>query len=119
MLKASKVLDSIEKKRIFTETLKSKLKINYPDDWYRIRSAQLSEIGAGTFNSIKKSSLLELLKVSYPERNWEIWKFDEFKARSHWGDETLQKSFMKSLSDHLKYQKLDDWYKVSDTKTFD
>jgi hypothetical protein len=49
---------------------------------------------------------------AYPEYEWLPWKFSQV-PKEFWGDIQNQKNFVDWVGKKLKYNKKEDWYKLS------
>ncbi len=57
-------------------------------------------------------SSIRLLQEVYPEVHWEEWKFVK-SSKGSWANRNKLVQYMNALSNTLRIQKLEDWYRVS------
>jgi hypothetical protein len=82
--------------------------------------------GEGLFNHYR--SLQKALEAAYPEASWQFWKFDRV-ANNSWSNlQNMQQylvvykqygyygRYIQYLGAALQVQKLDDWYRVSQSQ---
>lgn len=69
-----------ENVRDFLETVRKEFNVVEKEDWYRISREQLASVGGGTL--VGKMSLLEALRMAYPDEQWDDKAFEKRDKRS-------------------------------------
>lgn len=97
--------------------LEAEFDINEPDDWYKVKLMSVYEKGGervlSSFRHAKYGdSLIHALKVVYPERNWQFWKFSPIPAQ-FWDDKQNQQIYFDWLSNELGIKQPNDWTRVT------
>jgi hypothetical protein len=101
-----------ETRRKYFDMLATRLNITNPTDWYKIKSADLTEIGASTvINNYYKNSLPTAIEELYPEHNILPWKFHQV-PKGYWDDKKNQRKFMDWLGQQLHITCFEDWYQI-------
>lgn len=92
--------------RLFFDHLAKHLQLNNWEDWYKVHLKEVKEYGGGgLLREYYKDSLPAALRKIYPEKEWQLWKF-----------ESLPKDFAKicfnELAKKLNIQRNEDWYSI-------
>ncbi len=58
-------------------------------------------------------SLADMLAATYPEHEWLPWKFPK-SPNGFWHNLKNQKLFLDWAQKELNYQKMEDWYKITE-----
>ena len=107
--------NTVQNHKIFMDHLYEHLGFESMDAWYQLRAKDIRDFG-GSFLLTKyySNSPSKLLQYVYPEHRWDIWRFPrvpngtwEQMSRDKWRELILW------LSERLKIQNLDGWYRVS------
>ena len=87
------------------------------EDWYKITQEDIHKHGgAQILVDYYKNSPSKALKVIYPQHNWDLWRFKKVPhgyMKTLMDDVNEQKRVINWLSDQLRVQSLDDWYRIS------
>ncbi len=98
-------------RRRYLEWLGKKLGFERPEDWYRIRSRDITENHGGGLLHSFRGSPSALVIDTMPEYDWEVWLFDGVPFR-FWYDPKNQKRYLKWLGKKLGVEKTIDWSRV-------
>jgi hypothetical protein len=94
------------------------LKYETMEDWYKLDLNDIkNNFGNGLIHKIdntSSSNVCSLLKSIYPEYNWIPWKFNNV-GKKYWDNLNNQRNYMDWLFKELKYESMEDWYKISFT----
>lgn len=77
-------------------------------DWWRVKVADVEELGFGKMLGVNEGSLFKALASAYPEHSWSPPSF----PYSHWKSVENQKLFFISLARQLNIEELAGFYKV-------
>jgi hypothetical protein len=89
-----------------------KLNVEKVEDWYKCSRKNITELGGGELFNLYKN-LVELLNKIYKEHYiFYEWKFS-VTPNGFWNNIDNQKSYMDWLFKELKYENMEDWYKIS------
>ena len=102
---------SIDNQRMYLNWLYKMLEYKCMDDWYKITTRQLNENYGNTLTMYYPHSYNMCSKV-YPEIDWLPWKFVK-SPTGYWDNINNCKTYMEWLYKELKYQCIDDWYKIT------
>ena len=81
------------------------------EDWYNVKREDISKNGSGLIS--KYSSVINILKRVYPQKDWYIWKFKNIGICNFWDNFENHKIYMEWLSKELNYSSMEDWYGIS------
>eukprot|EP01114_Cavostelium_apophysatum_P014359 TRINITY_DN3702_c0_g1_i1.p1 TRINITY_DN3702_c0_g1~~TRINITY_DN3702_c0_g1_i1.p1 ORF type:complete len:614 (+),score=148.50 TRINITY_DN3702_c0_g1_i1:97-1938(+) len=98
--------------RLFFDHLSKNLKIRSTEDWYKVSSAQIEQLGGGSLLKIYDGDIGAALRSAYPEHRWEEWRFDKLPkdfAENH----PRVKAMIAWGAQKLGVKQLDDWYQVT------
>jgi hypothetical protein len=103
--------------KLYIEWLYKELNFNCMEDWYTI---SMEKFGVYSGNGIIRiyGTYFKLLKFVYPDYDWLPWKF-KVTPDNFWQDEKNHKVYMDWLYKELKYEKMEDWYNLSNQLVFD
>lgn len=109
--------NELPNQRKYCDWLFEQLQIKSFDDFCKVTISQLlSNYGWGVAN-IYSNSISKLLINVYPEYKWEVWKFRKLPNETIQQEISLSDKILKNyidyLSQKLKIEKLEDWYRVS------
>lgn len=94
----------------YRDYLSKTMNINKIEDWYNINQEIIfKNDGSGLIK--KAGSLINLLKIFYPDYVWLEWKLK--KTENFWVNIDNQRKYMDWLFKELKYETMEDWYKTS------
>eukprot|EP01125_Pyxidicula_operculata_P017279 TRINITY_DN6048_c0_g1_i1.p1 TRINITY_DN6048_c0_g1~~TRINITY_DN6048_c0_g1_i1.p1 ORF type:complete len:420 (-),score=48.57 TRINITY_DN6048_c0_g1_i1:135-1205(-) len=82
------------------------------DDWYRLKRSNFEGSTLGRRILKKHKNIVQALQELFPERTWHPWKFNQV-PRSFWKSVDNQREYIEWLYNELKYQNMDDWYKLT------
>jgi very-short-patch-repair endonuclease len=103
----------IKNQRKYTEWLFNELKYESMEDWYKTTNMIVSKnYGCGLISSYYNLSIQNMLKSIYPEYKWIPWKFIS-SPNNFWDKIENQRNYIKWLFKELKYEKIEDWYKIT------
>lgn len=97
--------------RQFMDYLKDKLQLVELDDWYNVTRRQVVNFG-GTGIISHFGNLPEVLKWTYPERQWVLGRFI-ISPKGTWEDGKSVREFLDYLGEVFALNELDDWYRFS------
>lgn len=101
----------IQNQRQFFNDLGKKLNIENVDDWNQVSSSTIMEHrGWWIFNEYR--TVIEALSAVYPEVEWEESRRTRY-PRFYWNSKENVENFLKKITEHLKIEHSDDWYRVS------
>jgi very-short-patch-repair endonuclease len=104
--------DEINNHKKYMDWLFKELKYETMEDWYKIRSEDIiKNNGSGLIANKYNSSAILMIKTVYPEYNWITWKFNQV-CKKFWQDINNQRLYMDWLFKELKYESMEDWYKI-------
>mmetsp|Transcript_9533 Transcript_9533/g.13130 ORF Transcript_9533/g.13130 Transcript_9533/m.13130 type:complete len:363 (+) Transcript_9533:2-1090(+) len=104
---------SKDNQRQFFDWLGKQLGVKDLEDWYSLLTVDSVMLNGGTGFVNQYSSVAEALMSCYPERQWDIWKFEKCKVPSkYWDSEDNLFKLLADLSQKLSIQILDEWYRV-------
>jgi hypothetical protein len=76
-------LQSIHKHRLQLERIGRALGVKCLDDWYKLTKTQVIKQPGGQYLlKLYESSLITALKYIFPEKHWDIWKFENVNVAS-------------------------------------
>lgn len=124
--------DSIKNHRKFFEKIAKQLNVKKWQDWYKISFADLVKLNAShllnlycmqttTFLIIIANSHISALQTSFPEYNWQSWKFlhappgkqqKRVTKLGFWYESLNQRKFFDELSFKLNIKHFDEWYEI-------
>jgi hypothetical protein len=99
----------------FVLDAEQKLNLVELSDWYSVTRSQMSSIGGGGLVTTA-ISLYDLIKVVYPDYDWDQKKFRRVmfkRKRGYWQNIDNTQAFLKSLEDKLCIKSCLGWYRVS------
>ena len=79
------------------------------EDWYE---KKIYELIGNSFDKYWKKSYLEFLECIFPNRKIHFWKLERVKS-DLWIDQTYLNQYMDWLGIQLGFNKIEDWYKLS------
>eukprot|EP01114_Cavostelium_apophysatum_P014945 TRINITY_DN3988_c0_g1_i1.p1 TRINITY_DN3988_c0_g1~~TRINITY_DN3988_c0_g1_i1.p1 ORF type:complete len:821 (-),score=192.21 TRINITY_DN3988_c0_g1_i1:289-2751(-) len=82
------------------------------EDWYSCYPSEVVNHGGAGILDLNQQSLAKSLQISFPEYDFQPWKFVNL-PRGYWEETANLKKFMELASHQLGIQKLDQWYEVS------
>ena len=90
-----------------------KLRFRYLEDWYKLNSKHLrGKYAGGLKTKYWRSSPIEAVKECFPEYDWKEWFFIKV-PEEFWHSRANRRKYIHWLGDRLGYQRLDDWYGVT------
>eukprot|EP01027_Heterolobosea_sp_BB2_P009730 GEZU01014328.1.p1 GENE.GEZU01014328.1~~GEZU01014328.1.p1 ORF type:complete len:409 (-),score=52.61 GEZU01014328.1:123-1349(-) len=97
----------------FFDWAAKRLRVQQPDDWYKISRAELFRLGGGStiVNNYYGGSLMQALSAVYPEHEWLPWRFST-SPPGFWKDLNNQRRFFDWAARQLHISNLDQWYSV-------
>jgi hypothetical protein len=101
-----------EKEKHFMDWLGNQLGYKTLEDFHQITLENIKNFGGSGILTKYGSSIIKILKSSYPNHSWSPWKFPH-TPKGYWEDHDNQRNFVEWLSKQLKIQKMEDWYRVS------
>lgn len=100
----------------FFDWMKEQLGYKTMDDWYSVTSDIVCEYGGASVLKHFNGSPSKALQTLYPQHNWMLWRFKSM-PQGHWqqllNNVHEQKQVLDFLSDQLRIQSLNDWYRIS------
>lgn len=87
--------------------------INDKDDWYKVSTKTFSQHGGASI-LIHYGSLLDVLKLCFPDHPWVPWKFESVSS-GLWQNRENHKLYFDWLAIQIGIKQLDDWYNVNST----
>ncbi len=110
--KFCKSWNNVTYQRAFLDNIAQELKIQNPQDWYKVKLKDICNRGGFTLLARHDHSLYKTLCSVYPEQSWKPWLFTQV-SRGFWKDITNQKQFLEWFSEQHGIKKQEDWYKVT------
>ena len=107
--------NNLKNHKIFADWLFIKLEYKTMEDWYKITPLQVcasKNKGCTLLRNKYGTSVVNFLKIVYPEINWLPWKFIQTPS-NYWNDINNQKLYMEWLFNELGYTRIEDWYKIT------
>mmetsp|Transcript_8593 Transcript_8593/g.9577 ORF Transcript_8593/g.9577 Transcript_8593/m.9577 type:complete len:691 (-) Transcript_8593:18-2090(-) len=98
-------------RRHLVSAIGEKIGVKCLEDWYAKRSGQFYENGGRTLLSQHHGSISALLSTTYPEFEWENWRFINMPLK-FWDNKENQMQKIQSVASTLNIKTLDGWYKV-------
>src|SRR5690606_14444884 len=78
---------SISNQRKFFQHIADQLNINDTEGWHSVKQEDVIKLGGKFITKYRRPSLGMALKASFPNVNWDIWKFEDVKRVSpRWHD---------------------------------
>jgi hypothetical protein len=114
----------------YLKDLESQLGITSVDEWYKVTTAQLRDLGgtnglssfghftltiwwiAGGYLVHYGHSIPAMLADLYPEHEWLPWRFKQAK-RGYWNDIENRRKYVFWVAKQLDIKEISDWYRVS------
>ncbi len=90
-------------------------KLNYTKtgDWYNIKQSDfVNNHGGNLLGKYFHNSPIRILRHVFPEYEWLPWLFNMAPLHT-WNDDSTIKSYMIWLGQKLNYNKMEDWYNIS------
>jgi very-short-patch-repair endonuclease len=110
---SNKFWKDLNNHKVYTEWLFKELKYESMEDWYKTTNIIVSKNhGCGLLSSYYNLSIQKMLKTIYPDYKWIPWKFERV-SNNFWDDEENQRNYIKWLFKELKYETIEDWYKIN------
>ena len=81
------------------------------DDWYKVKGNDFEEAGVQVGNSGEFVSFTRSLMRTFPEHDWQEWRFRKFSFFSASHDQV--KSYVSSLGSFLGVKRMEEWYTVT------
>jgi len=101
----------LENQKEFLEWAANVLNIKSQEDWYKIKSSQIRELGGSGLLSEYSESLPRALSKIYPDQKWIMWKYKQ-TPKGFWNDKNSL-DFLKYITSELSLSKLEDWKNIS------
>jgi hypothetical protein len=95
--------------RCYTDWLAERLNIKSSEGWYQIQQKNFHENNGGGL--ISRYSYQEVLKIAYPEINWQPWRFIQI-GHGYWLDQGNRLSYLAWLGKELNFTSHADWYNL-------
>jgi hypothetical protein len=102
-----------DRKKQFMNLLSKEFGIKQMDDWYKITTKNIEEKGGNEFLSKFNGSPFKLIQSTYPNHPWLPWRFSNRVPLGFWEQEKNCMDFMEWLGKELKFNKMEDWYKIT------
>jgi hypothetical protein len=107
----NKNFDNFNVLRNELESLGKELEIKNLIDWYGIRKSNSGYHKVENLISRHGRTLPYLLLFTYPEHNWNIWKFEKL-SENLWEIEQNRFDYLEWLAKELGIKTLEDWYRI-------
>lgn len=101
-----------ENQKRFLNGIAKELSIEKYEDWYRVKSSEISKRGGESLLTRYGDSMIKLLQAVFPDHDWKIWKFDSV-SKGFWKSDSNARDFLENFSKENDIQHLDDWHTVS------
>ena len=92
--------------RKFGDWLEQQLSLKRMEDWYQITPHTIETMGGGKILDLHGGSPFKLAVAAYPEH---LWMESDFLCVY---DEKWERNFLERLGKQLRFQKMEDWYKL-------
>jgi hypothetical protein len=104
--------DSRENLKKFFDWAHKDLQLKTLDGWYRVYNREIERRGGKAILTKYKGYLGHALAEVYPEKEWQIWRFQEL-PKDYWNDKSVHRKYFESVSKDLNLKSLEGWYHVS------
>jgi len=98
-------------KQLF-EYIKKELNVKSYEDWYTIKTQNVTKLGGTGVLAYYGDSLARTLVALYPEHDWQLWRFSQV-PRHYWQEEKNRKLYFEWLTSELKIKSMEDWYTIT------
>jgi hypothetical protein len=96
----------------FFQRLSKTLGITKLDDWYSIKTEDITTDAQRLLERRFDGSLVKALQLVYPQHPWLLWKFPQKLPSGFWDNKENQKKFLDWLGNELGFKYMEDWYKI-------
>lgn len=103
--------EDLANQRKFLDSISSTLNISKPEDWYKVKSTDVIKLGGKGLLNRYNNSLIETLKVNYPEQSWDLSKFEHIQ-KGFWSNIQNQREFFDQLGQKLQIREPEDWLQL-------
>lgn len=99
--------------RQYLDWLAETLNIQDQDEWANVSVEDLRRNrGGGLVHRFSGRSFFRMLELIYPEKRWHIWLYGPV-PKLYWDDPKHRKNYFEWVTQILKIEKDEDWYKLS------
>jgi hypothetical protein len=93
------------------QTVAVKLNVKHIDDWYTITREDFEKYDQ-TLLKIHRGSIYSILKTTYPDIDWQCWRFNRV-PQSFWKDKANHRKYFDWLASIKDIKSHHDWYKIT------
>lgn len=104
--------DNLVTQRAFFEELAEKMNVQTQDDWYRITQQHICDLGGSALLVLYNGSVLQMLRVLYPEFSWQPWRFNHV-PQGYWEERKHQRQALDQLATELNVGHWENWYTMT------
>jgi len=99
-------------RRLFFQELRSELGITHMDGFYDLTADQVRAFGGMNILKMYKNSLVAAVVASYPEYDWQVWRF-KLVPKGFWDKSDNVLKYLDFLKSKLDIKSEEDWYGVT------
>jgi hypothetical protein len=82
-------------------------------DWYNIKKSDVVDRNGSSFlHKYYKGSVFEALVVSYPQTEWQPWRFHSV-PKNCWNNEDNRLKFFDWVADQMDFKDMESWYAIN------
>jgi hypothetical protein len=100
----------MENRRQYFDWMMDQLEMKRMEDWYEIKSSDISEMGGTELLNLYQGSLGISLKSIYPEWEWKPWIFAEDVPETFWHSFENQRKYMDWFAEESGVNLVEEWY---------
>ena len=105
---------NIENVKLFFDMLQEKLKLSSPNELLGVNINTISSFGGDRIFKVHSISYFNLLKLIYPNHNWDIFNTNYNFPKNFFDIKENQKNYLNYIGKHnFDIISLDDWYSIS------
>eukprot|EP01114_Cavostelium_apophysatum_P006968 TRINITY_DN1858_c0_g2_i1.p1 TRINITY_DN1858_c0_g2~~TRINITY_DN1858_c0_g2_i1.p1 ORF type:complete len:606 (-),score=106.11 TRINITY_DN1858_c0_g2_i1:180-1967(-) len=101
----------VANQKTFLERSAKKLNVQKMEDWYKVKTMDLAELGGTALMNMFNFSTIKLLQNVYPDFPWVIWRFEKVPS-GYWTERAHQREFFDHLAKEFHIRTFDDWYEI-------